>query len=222
MNFELNLNSNIKNIWLSSIAAPWIMIVGSNHRFRCLKSIKVLLFPYKCFIFMCFHGTTRPCNDQCHFPQKLWIWRTLMDDMLTVDLTLTQKHENKKLDSIQVLMLCSISDRITKLPCAQWGLKQSEAVTCRQGGRTRPYSSRWCSRTVQSLGVGSPWTSQCLVIRPGRRGWRSSRSWSIARRHARLTARSRAARGLEGVRENCPADRDDCCCCRLSVDFLQT
>lgn len=102
----------------------------------------------------------------------------------------------------------------------KWRWKQSRALTCRQGGRTRPYSSRWHSRTRQSLGVGSPWTSQSRVSKPGRRGWRSSRSWSITRRHARLTARSRAANGLGGVRENWAADRDDCCCCRLSVDFL--
>lgn len=98
--------------------------------------------------------------------------------------------------------------------------EQSKAATCWQGGRTRPYSSRWCSRTWQSFGVGSPWTSQGRVSRPGRKGCRSNRSWSITRRHARLTALSRAARGLGGVRENCPAERDDCCCCRLSVDFL--
>lgn len=34
--------------------------MGSNHRFRSLNSIKVLQFSYKCFIFMCFQGTTSP------------------------------------------------------------------------------------------------------------------------------------------------------------------
>lgn len=97
---------------------------------------------------------------------------------------------------------------------------QNKAATCLQGGRTRLYSSRWRSRTRQSFGVGSPWTSQGRVSIPGRKGWRSWRSWSITRRHARLTALSRAARGLGGVRENRPTERDDCCCCRLSVDFL--
>lgn len=96
----------------------------------------------------------------------------------------------------------------------------SESDTCRQGGRTRKYSSRWRSRTRQSLGVGSPWASQGRVSRPGRKGFKSSKSWSMTSRHARRTARSRAARGLGGVRVNWPADWDDCCCCRLSVDFL--
>lgn len=96
----------------------------------------------------------------------------------------------------------------------------SESDTCRQGGRTRKYSSRWRSRTRQSLGVGSPWASQGRVSRPGRKGFKSNKSWSMTSRHALRTARSRAARGLGGVRVNWPADWDDCCCCRLSVDFL--
>lgn len=132
--------------------------------------------------------------------------------MFTVDLTVTQTQD---VHSIYVILLSDMT-----LPPALWGRKQSIVLTCRQGGRTRLYRSRWRSRTLQSLGVGSPWTSQGRVSRPGRKGWSSSRRWSITRRHARLTARSRAARGLGGVRENWPADRDDCCCCRLSVDFL--
>lgn len=98
--------------------------------------------------------------------------------------------------------------------------REIAAKTCRQGGWTWLYRSRWYCRMWQSLGVGSPWTSQGRVSRPVRNGFRSNSSWSMTMRQALRTTRSRPANGLGGDRENIPVLQDDCCCWRLSVDFL--